>query len=108
MDESQQEERRDPKNVAQRLALDAILLERDYQRGRWSNDHDRTHTPADWFTILTVWVGKLALETPLFQGGVFDKKKFMKRLAQLGAITAAAYEALSEDEAASAPPQETT
>jgi hypothetical protein len=26
----------------------------------------------------------------------------------LGAITAAAYEALSEDEAASAPPQETT
>jgi hypothetical protein len=89
-------ERRDPKADAQRAALDAIIQERSYQKTRWKPEHDKDHTPEDWHIILSVWMGKLANETPLFQGESFyDKKKYLKRLAQVGAIAAAAYEALS-------------
>lgn len=91
-----QEERRDPKAEAQRAALDAILKEREYQRRRWSSEHDEEHTPGEWHAILSVWMGKLANETPLIQGeDYYDKAKFLKRLAQVGAIAAAAYEAIS-------------
>jgi hypothetical protein len=103
-----QPERREASQANQRLALEAILNEREYQRGRWGTQHDRKHTPSDWYVILSVWMGKLAQETPLFQGA-FDVRKFLKRLAQLGAISAAAYEALSEkDPQPSEQKQETT
>ena len=89
-------ERRDPKAEAQRVALNAIIQEREYQKTRWRPDHDKAHTPEEWHIILSVWLGKLANETPMFQGeGYYDKQKFLKRLAQLGAIAAAAYETLT-------------
>jgi hypothetical protein len=86
----------DPKVAAQRTALDAIIKEREYQRQRWGPDHDEEHTPGEWYLILSVWMGKLANETPMFQGVAnYDEAKFLKRLAQVGAIAAAAYEAIS-------------
>ena len=76
-------------------ALEAILQERDYQRERWGDDHDKDHGPDAWYLILGVWFGKLANETPSFRGAsYYDKLKFLKRLAQIGAIAAAAYESL--------------
>jgi hypothetical protein len=87
---------RSPEAEAQRAALDAIIQEREYQKTRWKPDHDKSHTPEEWHVILSVWLGKLANETPMFQGeAYYDKKKFLKRLAQMGAIAAAAYEAIS-------------
>lgn len=89
------EERRGSENEAQRVALKAIIEEREYQNKRWGPDHDKKHTPEEWHVILSVWLGKLANETPMFQGeAYYDKAKFLKRLAQMGAIAAAAYEAL--------------
>lgn len=77
-------------------AWDAIVTERTYQKQRWSPEHDKSHTPEEWHIILSAWMGKLANETPLFQGeAYYDRKKFLKRLAQIGAIAAAAYEAVS-------------
>lgn len=94
MEESDQE-RRNPETEAWRKALSAIIEEREYQKKRWGPERDRGHTPEEWHVILTVWMGKLAFETPTFQGGSsYDKAKFLKRLAQVGAIAAAAYEAL--------------
>lgn len=90
-----QDERRRPESEAWRLALGAIIDEREYQKKRWGPEHDRGHTPEEWHVILSVWMGKLANETPMFQGESFyEKAKFLKRLAQVGAIAAAAYEAL--------------
>jgi len=90
------QERRDLETKAQQAALDAIIKEREYQRKRWRPEHDKKHTEEEWHTILSVWMGKLANETPMFQGeGFYDKAKFLRRLAQVGAIAAAAYEAIS-------------
>lgn len=85
-----------PQTEAQRKALDAVFKEREYQKERWRPEHDAKHTPEEWHIILSVWMGKLANETPLFQGDdTFKKAKFLNRLAQIGAIAIAAYEALS-------------
>ena len=90
------EEKRDPKLEARRKALDEIVKELDYQSQKWGAEHDKKHTPEEWHVILTVWMGKLAQETPMFQGeAYYDKAKFMKRLRQIGAISAAAIAALS-------------
>lgn len=77
-------------------AIDAIIEERKYQRQHWSLTHDKEHTPEEWYIILGVWSAKLANETPTMAGeAYYDRQKFLKRLAQIGAIAAAAYEAIS-------------
>lgn len=89
-------EQSSPETRTSRAALDAIIEEREYQKTRWTPDHDMQHTPEEWHIIMSVWLGKLANETPMFQGeSYYDKKKFLKRLAQIGAIAAAAYESIS-------------
>jgi hypothetical protein len=87
-------DRRDPWNDRQRRALDAVLEERRYQKSRWPNDH--LHTPSDWVSILTVWLGKLASEAPPYRGTDDPKalEAFRKRLTQLTAIGLAAREVL--------------
>jgi hypothetical protein len=96
MIEEPSEEQRDRKLQARRKALDEIIEELKYQDKRWGKDHDTKHTPEEWHIILTVYLGKLAQETPMFQGGgAYDKAKFQKRLRQIGAIAAAAHAALS-------------
>ena len=93
-----EEDRRVVENARQRSILDAVLQEREYQRGRWGTPHDQQHSENDWVTILTVWLGKAASELPSFRmrddpGG---KKAFRKRLVQLTAIGMAALEATEE------------
>jgi len=89
------DERREDLSL-QRQALDEVLKERDWQREQWSTQHDREHGPADWLNILSVYTGKLAYETPLYKQAGYDREKFKKRLAQIAAISIAAWEALSE------------
>jgi len=91
-------ERRDPDRESRRRALDEVIEELEYQDQRWGMTHDRQHTPEEWHVILSVWLGKLAQETPMFQGGnKYDKAKFQKRLRQIGAIAIAAHAALSDE-----------
>jgi len=89
------EERRSQDLSPQRLALNTVLKERDKQRGQWGPEHDREHDVTDWHTILSVYLGKLGYETPLYQQAGFDKEKAKKRLVQISAIALAAVEALS-------------
>jgi hypothetical protein len=94
--EEPSKERRDKKLSARRKVLDEIFEEMEYQDKRWGQDHDKKHTPEEWHVILTIYLGKLAQETPMFQGGAnYDRAKFQKRLRQIGAIAAAAHAALS-------------
>ena len=88
------EERRE--HSLRRQAMNAILEEREYQRERWSTEHDREHGPGEWLNILSVYVGKLAYETPLYKMKGYSREAFKKRLVQIAAIAMAAWEALSE------------
>ena len=90
------DERRSDDLSPQRIALNAVLKERDKQRAQWGAEHDKTHDVTDWHTILSVFLGKLGYETPLYQQTGFDKEKAKKRLVQISAIALAAVEALTE------------
>ncbi len=79
-----------------RRAIDEILGEREHQNKKWGADHDREHTPEEWVTILSVYLGKAAYETPLYMHGPINKATFRKRLCQIAAIAAAAMEAIGE------------
>lgn len=93
-----QEERRDPQLEARRRAIDEIIEELEYQDKRWGQEHDKKHTPEEWCIILTVWMGKLANETPMFQGEAWhDKESLKKRFRQVGAIAAAALASLNAE-----------
>ena len=75
--------------------LDLVLSERDYQRQRWGDDHDKGHTLAEWLAILTVYMGKIANEVPPYrESSPQATAAFLKRLAQLTAIGLAAQEAV--------------
>lgn len=93
-------ERRDPELSIQREAIDRIVEERKYQRQRWGSSHDQRHTPEEWFIILQVWMGKLGRECPFYSGeDWYERPQFLKRLVQVGAIAAAAYEAIRRRQA---------
>lgn len=72
-------------------AIRYVIEEREYQIRKWGSNHDATHTPEEWINILTVYLGKTAKETNVFEG---SEEKFMKRLIQLAAISVAAIEAI--------------
>ena len=71
---------------------DDVLKERDYQRGRWSVEHDVLHSHCEWVSILVTWLGKAASSAI---GG--DASTFRKRLVQVAAISMAAIEAIDRD-----------
>jgi hypothetical protein len=86
------EERREPESARMRAAINEVIYERNYQVERWGTDHDKKHSPQDWATILTVWIGKAASRTPPYAAS--DNEEFRKRLVQIAAICVAAMEAL--------------
>lgn len=90
------------------LALELVAHEREYQRTRWTTAHDAHHTPIEWLAILTVWIGKAAMASPIYQAPGNSRQEFIKRLAQVAAICTAAIEAMleDEDEAKNSPPAE--
>jgi hypothetical protein len=73
------------------------LEERDYQLQRWTVEDDRAKTPEEWLSVLSVYMGKLAMETPQYQRSNFTMAKFRKRVQQLAAIGAAILEATDEE-----------
>jgi hypothetical protein len=79
-----------------RKAIDEVLEERAFQDKKWGRSHDVEHTPEDWVAILTVYLGKVAYETPLYQHGPPRKEILRKRLCQVAAIAIAAMEATGE------------
>jgi len=87
----------------ERLALDAVVKEHEYQKERWGTSHDQEHTPEEWLNILAVYLGKLGSETVAFQGLGYDPEKFKKRLTQIAAIALSASAVTS----AGAPPKGT-
>jgi hypothetical protein len=92
------EDRRAPDAVRRREALEAILNEREYQKSRWTQEHDKKHAKEEWMTILTVWLGKLAsCVYPYASANDHEAKAgFKKRLIQIAAICLAAIEAVEE------------
>jgi hypothetical protein len=92
-----EEDRRQLENSRQRISLEAVIREREYQRRRWQHS-DQMHTAVDWVTILTVWLGKAASEIPPYRmhNDPEGRKAFRKRLLQLTAIGLAALEATDE------------
>ena len=83
-----------------RLVIEAILQERDYQLERWTVDDDREKTPEEWVSILSIYLGKIAMEAPQYQNANYSGERFEKRVRQLTAIGAAILESIS-------PPEET-
>jgi len=83
---------------SRRLVIDAILQERDYQLHRWTVEDDRRKTPEEWVSILSIYLGKIAMETPQYQNDNYSEERFKKRVQQLTAIGAAILEATSPEE----------
>lgn len=78
-----------------RRALDEIIKERNYQMLRWTPEHDKGHTPSEWLAILTVYLGKAAMECPPYNQMPNEARRteaFRKRIRQVGAICAAILE----------------
>jgi hypothetical protein len=81
-----------------RSALDEIIKERNYQFTRWTPEHDKGHTPAEWLALLTVYMGKAAMECPPYAGIRPENiDGFRKRVRQIGAICAAILESTMPD-----------
>ena len=78
--------------VRARTVLDDVIKERDYQRKRWSTEHDVLHSHYEWIAIVSTWLGKSASSA---LGG--DPIGLRKRLIQVAAICIAAVETLDRD-----------
>lgn len=90
-------DKRSPKTQRMYAALDEIVEERNYQKARWSPEHDRRRCPAEWLAILTVYMGKAAMECPPYQPTHQKMAVFRKRVRQIGAICAAILEATDKE-----------
>jgi hypothetical protein len=71
------------------ILLSQILTERNRQRDRWGDAHDRGHTGAEWIALLTERIGKVAAAEMSHGGGPRD---YERRLIQLAAVAMAALE----------------
>jgi hypothetical protein len=80
-----------------RKVMNSVIDERNYQRTKWATEHDQNHTPEEWLTILGAYMGKAALETPIYHGNSANPAGFKKRLTQVAAICVAALEAMAND-----------
>jgi hypothetical protein len=86
-----------PIDESLKKAMDGVAEELKYQKQKWGTDHDKQHSPEDWLTILTIWLGKLGQETPMFAGDDWHElPKFLKRLDQIAAIAISAKATLLE------------
>lgn len=70
-----------------------VLEERDYQIRKWSAEHDQKHSLVEWTAILTTYLGKAVMETPLYGR---NPKSFRKRIVQLAAICLAILESTED------------
>ena len=93
-----EQERRDADAAKRRRAVDAVLEERVYQKGRWTPEHDKKHSTQDWASIMAVYTGKVASSTYPYDyvDSEQGKETFKKRVTQLAAICLAALEMVDE------------
>ena len=95
------EENRTSDRDGLRAALDEIVKERNYQLLRWTPEHDKGRSPTAWVAVLTVYMGKAAMECAPWSDGP-DKKqrmqRFRKRIRQVGAIAAAILESTADSD----------
>ena len=84
--------------VGRAKILTEISDERNYQVGRWGNDFDDTHTPADWWTFVSLYYARA------LQGwknpGTTVPAGFRDGLIKVAAIVVAWIEALDRKAAA--------
>lgn len=78
-----------------RRIVSLIAREREHQRRRWTDEADKRRTPADWIAVLSIFIGKAAMETPLYQAKL-STTSFKKRIVQIAAICMAILEAIDE------------
>lgn len=78
-----------------RRIISQVSQEREYQRRRWTDEADRRRTPAEWIAVLSIFLGKAAMETPLYQAKL-STTSFKKRIVQIAAICMAILEAIDE------------
>lgn len=88
-------------NNRQRAVIDLILTERSYQLQRWTPEEDQSKNPEEWLSILMIYVGKWAMEMPVYQAESFSLTMFKKRIRQVTAIGFAILEAIAELEESS-------
>ena len=86
-----------PKTRKMFAALAEIVEERNYQTARWTPEHDKEHSPAEWLAILAVYIGKAAMECPPYTTSPKKMAAFRKRVRQVGAICAAILEATGRE-----------
>ena len=75
-----------------------VTREREHQRRRWTDEADKRRTLAEWVAVLSIFLGKAAMETPLYQAKL-STTSFKKRIVQIAAICMAILEAIDEGEA---------
>jgi len=84
------EQRRNPN---QRRVIDDIIVERERQRSEFSEEADKHRSLEAWAGIITIWLGKALMETPLYLGRAANRRLFRARLVKIAAICVAALEA---------------
>ena len=88
-------EDRFPDNQKLRAAIDELIKERNFQMLRWTPEHDGSHTPSEWLSILSVYMGKAAAECKPYKPAE-SKAAYRKRVRQVGAICMAILEATED------------
>ena len=80
--------------------LAAIGDERAMQEKRWGNSFDDTHSPADWWTIVSFYFtrGLMSWKTTRDDPFWYDKKALRKDLVKIAAIIVAWIESIDRQE----------
>lgn len=85
-------------DISARNVIDLVLEERKYQKSRWTDSRDLSHSLQDWASIMSTWLGKVYTTVPPYRTEDAESKKaFKKRVVQLAAICVAALEQLESD-----------
>ena len=80
------EDKRHEGRTIMRQAVDQVVSEREYQRNRW-DDVNAARTPDEWVVILSIYLGKLARESPAYKGKAYDSQRFQQVLREIGALS---------------------
>lgn len=67
--------------------VDAVLAEREKQRGRWSAEHDGRHDALQWAGLLTKYIGRAVDAAETSQAG-----RYRDSLVKAAAVALAALE----------------
>jgi hypothetical protein len=89
------EDRRSKENEAMRAVVARLVSEREFQNRRWGAENEARTDPNEWVTLLSMYLGKVARESPAYKQGAFNLKKFLQCVIELSAMGALTVEKLS-------------